>query len=163
MDIRAECPADREAIHAAITAAFRQEDEARLVDALRADGDAVISLVAETDGRVVGHVLLSRLQAPEGCLALAPVSVTPERQGAGIGSKLIRAALEQAAAQDWAAVFVLGEPGYYTRFGFSLTATAPFETEYPKDYFMALELTPGALAGMGGWVVYPGAFSSAGD
>lgn len=160
MRIRQEEPGDRKAIHALTAAAFGQEDEARLVDALRAAGRAAVSLVAETEWGIAGHVLLSRLKAPENCLALAPVSVAPPRQGEGIGSALIRAALTQAAAQGAAAVFVLGEPAYYTRFGFSLEAAAPFETDYPKAYFMALEVTPGGLAGLAGPVIYPEAFGA---
>lgn len=161
MQIRAESTGDRDAVHAVTAAAFGQEDEARLVDALRAENAVAVSLVADEDGAISGHVLLSRLKAPENCLALAPVSVSPGRQGEGIGSALIREALRRAAAGGFAAVFVLGEPGYYTRFGFSLTAAAPFDTEYPKDYFMALEVTPGALTGLAGPVVYPDAFGAA--
>ncbi|MFW6027825.1 MAG: GNAT family N-acetyltransferase [bacterium] len=159
--VRAERPDDHAAIFAVTEAAFGRADEARLVDALRTGGDAAISLVAETGGRLVGHVLLSRLVTPEGCLALAPVSVTPERQGRRIGPALIREALARAAAEGYSAVFVLGEPGYYTRFGFSLKTAAAFETEYPKEYFMALELRPAALRHRSGRVVYPGAFGSA--
>lgn len=158
MQIRDERRTDQAAIHAVTAAAFGRGDEAALVDALRAGDDAAISLIAEADGRIVGHVLLSKLLAPASSLSLAPVSVMPERQGEGIGSGLIREALARASAAGYAAVFVLGEPGYYRRFGFSLEAAAPFETEYPKEYFMALELRPGALTGLSGRVVYPPAF-----
>ena len=155
--LRAERAADRTAVYRLTAAAFGREDEARLVEALRADGDVVISLVAEIERRIVGHVLLSRLENPARCLALAPVCVMPGRQGEGIGSALIREALERARAQGFAAVFVLGEPAYYTRFGF--VPAAPFETEYPRAYFMALALTD-ALEAKGGPVVYPAAFAA---
>ncbi|MFP4003283.1 MAG: GNAT family N-acetyltransferase, partial [Alphaproteobacteria bacterium] len=153
--LRAEEPGDRPVIRAVTEAAFGTREEAYLIDALHAGGDVVVSLVAETEGRIAGHVLLSRLASPERCLALAPVSVAPGLQGAGVGSALIREALSRAAAAGYEAVFVLGEPAYYTRFGFSPDAAAPFETDYPKDYFMALELKPGTLAGKAGRVIYP--------
>ena len=161
MRIRAEKPGDCTAIHALTATAFGRPVEARLVDALRADGDAVISLVAEADGLLEGHVLLSRLRMPANCLALGPVSVAPPRQRTGVGSALIRHALKRAADAGYAAIFVLGDPGYYTRFGFSTEAAAPFETDYPRQYFMALELASGALAGLSGPVIYPPPFDAA--
>lgn len=137
---------------------FGQAGEADLVEALRGAGDAIVDLVAEEDGAIVGHVLLSALRAPASCLALAPVCVAPQRQGQGIGAALIREALERARAEGWQAVFVLGDPAYYTRFGFSPETAADFETGYPRAYFMALELTPAALAGKSGPVVYAAPF-----
>ena len=96
MLIRDEQPADAAALHALTVAAFGRAAEADLVDALRRDGDGVISLVAVAEGAVVGHVLLSRMSAPFRALGLAPVSVAPGRQRAGLGSRLIRAALDRA-------------------------------------------------------------------
>ena len=109
---------------------------------------------------MVGHVLLSRLRSPAGALALAPVSVRPDRQGEGIGSALIRAALEQAAAAGCQAVFVLGEPEYYGRFGFLAESAEAFATPYPGPYFMALALEEGALGRMEKTVVYAPAFDA---
>jgi len=94
--IRDEEAKDVAAIHAVVRAAFGQPAEADLVDQLRADGDSIISLVAVDDGNVVGHVLFSKMSAPFRALALAPVSVSTERQNAGIGSRLIRAGPERA-------------------------------------------------------------------
>ena len=148
--IRTTLPADDRAICAIVTAAFGQADEADLVDRLRADGDAEISLVAVRDSAIVGHVLLSRMQAPAHALGLAPVSVRPLAQGQGIGSALIRAALGMAREEGWKAVFVLGDPGYYTRFGFQTELAKRFESPYAGPHFMALELLPGALTGNGG-------------
>ncbi len=88
-----------------VVAAFDQAVEADLVDALRESGDAVISLVAEDDGELVGHIMFSKLQAPDQCIALAPVSVTPSRQIQGIGSRLIREGLARANRDGWQAVF----------------------------------------------------------
>ncbi len=95
-------------------------------------------------------------------MRLAPVSVTPERQKQGTGSKLIRESLEHARSDGWKAVFLVGEPEYYDRFGFRVSAAAKFETEYPKAYFMALELSPGALEHKDGAVIYASPFSALG-
>ncbi len=162
MIIRIEAPHDRPAIRRTVTAAFGQEAEADLVDALRASGDAAISLVAEDGGNIVGHILFSKLQAPERCLALAPVSVAPSRQSRGIGSKLISEGLARAKSAGWRGVFLLGAPDYYRRFGFSPELAESFESPYPKPYFMALELAPGALSGMGGEVIYAAPFQKLG-
>lgn len=156
--IRPESQGDGDAIHALTAAAFGKDDEARLVDMLRASGDSVISLVAADGGNIVGHVLFSKMQTPARTLGLGPVSVAPGRQKQGIGSALIRAGLEQAKAEGWQAVFVLGNPVYYTRFGFRVEAAAKFSTPYPKQYFMAQELVPGALASMSGAADYAAAF-----
>ncbi len=141
MIVRDETPGDHEAVRAVVSAAFGQDGEAGLVSALHQAGDAIIALAAEEDGRVVGHVLLSRMAAPFPALALAPVSVAPDRQGLGIGSALVRAALERARSEGWVGVFVLGDPGYYTRFGFSIAAAAGFSSPYAGPHFMLLALT----------------------
>jgi len=138
--IRDEQPGDIAAIHAVVTAAFGQRAEADLVDRLRADGDTIISLIAVADGRIVGHILFSKLSAPFRALALAPVSVLPGHQNAGIGSRLIHAGVERAATDCWQGVFVLGEPDYYGRFGFDPALAAGFASPYAGPYFMALTL-----------------------
>jgi putative acetyltransferase len=158
MIIRRETRDDGAGIRAVVADAFGQPAEADLVDALRTTGDVIISLVAERQGAAVGHVLFSALQAPRHCLALAPVAVSPGHQNQGVGVALIREGLAQAARDDWKAVFVLGEPEYYTRFGFSVATTEAFETEYPRPYFMALELAPNALKDESGPVIYASPF-----
>jgi putative acetyltransferase len=160
MLIRDEDPADRAAIAAVTTAAFKQPAEAKLVEALRASGDAVISLVAESGDTIVGHVMLSQMASPAHTLGLAPVSVDPAHQNRGVGHKLITLALERARRDGWDAVFVLGDPAYYTRFGFRVDAAAKFDTPYPKDHMMALALTPGALDSLSGAIAYAPAFSA---
>lgn len=158
MIIRDETNEDVSAVRRVVTSAFGQAAEADLVDALRRSGDVVISRIASADGGVIGHILFSQLQAPVKCLALAPVSVIPERQGRGIGSALIRDGLAQARKDGWQAIFVLGEPAYYQRFGFSVALADKFETPYPKPYFMALDLASGALDARDGPVIYAPAF-----
>ena len=162
MHIRDAAPEDDGLISQVIEDAFGQSDEADLVDALCLSGDTVFSLVADDAGEIVGQILLSKLQAPEQCLALAPVSVLPNRQNQGIGSELIQQSIVRAKTEGWLAIFLLGEPAYYERFGFTTYAADKFETEYPKSYFMALELSPNALAPLAGRVTYPSAFLSLG-
>lgn len=112
--IRPEAPADHHAIHAVVTAAFRREDEARLVERIRSRRESLLSRVAVIGGEVIGHVLLSPIvidTQPNGRYAgLAPLSVTPERQSEGTGSLLMRAAIAGARRTNLAALFLLGSP-----------------------------------------------------
>jgi putative acetyltransferase len=155
--IRDEAERDLAAIRTVHRLAFGGESEGSLVDALRVSGDAAISLVAEREDRVVGHVLLSRLHAPMRALALAPVGVLPDHQRQGIGSALIRAALERAQGDHWEAVFVVGEPAYYRRFGFCAEAARGHVCTYAGDFFMVRALGAAALPTTGG-IDYPAPF-----
>ena len=159
--IRAEGPADPAGIRDGVVAAFGQTAEADRVDRLRADGDGVISLVAVEQSRIVGHVLFSRMTAPFRALGLAPVSVAPDRQGSGVGNRLIRAGLERAAQDGWQGVFVLGDPAFYHRFGFDADLAAGFESPYAGPYLMALALG-GALPATTGKIGYAPAFDGLG-
>lgn len=156
---RDETEADHKAVREIVTAAFGREDEADLVEALRRSGEAEISLVAEDEGVVVGHVMFSPMTAPFRALGLAPVSVTPKRQMFGIGGALIRNGLDRARAAGWDAVFVLGDPEYYTRFGFDPKLAAGFASPYAGPNFMALALS-GDLPQISGKVEYAQPFSS---
>lgn len=158
MNIREERPEDREAIRALVQGAFGGTAEADLVDGLRDDEDAVISLVAEEDDRIIGHVMFSRMTAPFPALGLAPVAVLQGREGSGVGSALIRAGLEMAGRGDAQAVFVLGEPGYYSRFGFDPELAKGFECAYSGPYLMALA-PKGTLPVRTGRVEYAAAFA----
>ncbi|HEY2893427.1 MAG TPA: N-acetyltransferase [Pirellulales bacterium] len=164
-EIRLEGPEDTAAIHEVVAAAFGRADEARLVDKLRAGGFAPVSAVAVAGGKIVGHVLFSELriegrQSQGSALALAPLAVLPEFQNLGIGSALVRFGLEECRRAGQRLVFVLGHPGYYPRFGFSVERARAFECDYAGDHFMALELAPGALDGAGGRIVYPTPFTN---
>jgi len=144
-------------------AAFGQADEADLVDKLRADGAVLVSLVAELEARIVGHILFSRAWVDMAALslaavALAPMAVLPDYQRQGIGSRLIRHGLDLLRDQGEAIVLVLGHREYYPRFGFSSEKAESIESPFPKDSFMAMELKPGALDGVVGKVRYPAAF-----
>lgn len=125
--LRDERPADAPAIRRVIQAAFATltvgvRTEHRIVDALRDAGALSFSLVAESQGDIVGHVALSPVVIDDdahGWYGLGPVSVSPERQRMGIGRSLIRAVLRQAEDAGGNGCVVLGHPDYYRRFGFS--------------------------------------------
>ena len=145
MIVRTATKGDEGAIRSVHLRAFPTAAEADLVERLAKDGAAVISIVAE-DQSVVGHVLLSRMRAEAdgrelSALGLAPVAVVPEWQGQGIGSALIEAAIRDARTAGEEILFVLGEPGYYRRFGFDAGIAKPFASPYAGSYFQALLLT----------------------
>lgn len=162
--IRDETRADFAAIREVVAAAFGQDAETRLVDALRDQGYSRVALVAEAGGNVVGYALFSDLpiETASGtlaALALAPMAVLPGCQRRGIGSRLIREGLRLAAERGHRIVVVLGHRDYYPRFGFSVELARPLASPYAGDSFMALELVTGALAGVRGEVRYPPPFS----
>lgn len=154
--IRPATAADAAAVAALVTAAFGQDDEARLVQMLEADGDAEIALVAESPDGIVGHVLLSPMRAPFPALGLAPISVAPDHQRRGIGSALMRAAIDRARAGPWRVIFLLGDTDYYGRFGFTARAAEPFGSPYAGPHFQLLALDDAPLEG--GDVAYAPAF-----
>ncbi len=127
MLIRRERPADANAIRALHRAAFApsEHDHGRLVDELRDDGDAVaeLSLVAERDGEIVGHVVCSYATVDgRRCLGLGPIGVLPERQRVGVGAALMHAVIAAADALGEPAIVLLGHAAYYPRFGFEPAA-----------------------------------------
>ena len=163
MRVRGENGAEWSVIRSVHEAAFGGAEEADLVDNLRTAGDVLVSLVAELEGRIVGHVLFSRMwiEAPGGlvpAVALAPVAVLPEQQRRGIGGQLIRQGLGLLRDRGEKVVIVVGHPDYYPRFGFAGEKAASLESPFPAEAFMAMELSPGALEGIRGRVVYPAAF-----
>jgi putative acetyltransferase len=163
--IRRETTADHDAIRHVNRIAFGQDDEARLVNALRAGGFVRLSLIAEEAGQAVGHVLFSDLPiitqaGTVPALALAPMAVLPEFQKQGIGSALVRRGLEVCKEQGHRIVLVVGHPQFYPRFGFSSDLAKRLESPYNGEAFMAVELVPGALDGVTGWVQYPPPFEA---
>ena len=138
--IRTETEDDEPAVATVVHRAFGQLDEARLVSRLRTDGDVAISLVAVAAAEIVGHIMLSEMVAPFRALGLAPLYVAPEHQRKGIGRSLVQEALKQAREQGWDAVFVLGDPGYYERFGFQVDLARGFSSPYAGPHFMTLPL-----------------------
>jgi putative acetyltransferase len=151
MIIRAEQTRDIEGIREVEILAFERAAEADLVDALRAHGKATLSLVAEEDGAIVGHVLFSPARIGETpAIGMGPVAVRPARQGQGIGSALIRAGLAGLRQAGHTIVIVEGDPNYYTRFGFQDATPLGITCEFnpPPGCFMVQALTAGALASL---------------
>lgn len=159
MLIRSETAQDAGRIRAVVSAAFPTPAEADLVEQLRTDGDMVLSLVAADGQRIIGHALFSRMTAPFPALGLAPVSVDPRRQRAGIGRRLIEEGLALAEATGWRGVFVLGDPAYYRRFGFGAERAAGFASPHAGPHLMALSLGADALPATTGEVAYASAFN----
>ncbi len=161
--VRTEAADDRRAVRIVHERAFGQREEADLVEALRDSGASLpdLCLVALADDDVVGHIVFSRagLESGDPVLALAPMGVLPERQGAGAGSALVREGLRRAAESDFPLVVVVGHAEYYSRFGFepagALGVRAPFPV--PDEAWMAYRL-PAYRPEARGLVVYPEAF-----
>ena len=164
--IRPACSADIPAIRQVNNASFPTPGEGQLVDALRAAGRLSISLVAEHDGAIVGHVAFSPVTLEghadlSGCLGLAPVAVVPLFQRQGIGGRLIGEGLVSANAARCTFVVVLGEPAYYTRFGFVPATRFGLQNEYGVgDEFMVLGLQAGSLARRAGLIRYAPEFAA---
>lgn len=143
--IRAETPADLDAIAAVTEAAFRQAEHSShtehfIVNALRRAGQLSVSLLAEADGRVLGHVAVSPVQVSDGSagwFGLGPISVLPACQGRGVGSDLMRAALAELQARGAAGCVLLGDPRFYARFGFRARSQLRL-ADVPPEYFQAL-------------------------
>jgi putative acetyltransferase len=128
LTIRPETGRDEAAIAEVTAAAFGKQREARIVDAIRRSDRFVpeLSLVAELEGVVVGHLMLSYVDLDDDSrrvLELGPMSVAPERQRSGIGSALVEEALRRADDRGEPLVLVLGHPTYYPRFGFRPAST----------------------------------------
>jgi putative acetyltransferase len=166
--VRAETADDIRAIDVVNLSAFEGEAEAQLVGELRKSAGFIpdLSLVAELNGRIVGHVVLSKVRlASRGktaeILALGPMSVVPSQSHRGIGSELIEAAVARAKPLCYSAIVVAGYPEYYRRFGFkpAMDWGLSCNLQIPEDALTAMELVDGALAG-GGQVEYPDLFKA---
>jgi putative acetyltransferase len=164
--IRDESPGDHAAVRALNESAFETDAEARLVDALREQASPLVSLVAEEDGAVLGHILFSpvTLSSHEELriMGLAPMAVAPSRQQQGIGSALVRAGLDRCRALGAGAVVVLGHPAFYPRFGFVPCARFSMGCEYdvPEEAFMVAELKRDFLRRASGTIRYHAAFNN---
>lgn len=160
--VRDERPGDADVIRRVLRAAFPSDAESRLVDALRADDLLRVALVAELDGRVVGHIGLSpvTVAGSERGLGLAPLAVEPAHQRQGIGAALVAAALQRCRAGSAEFVVVLGEPAYYGRFGFRPASDWGLVDDYEGGAaFQAIELRAGTIPRAAGLVRYAPPFA----
>jgi putative acetyltransferase len=167
MLIRKEKPEDIQRIRQINIKAFDTDGEADLVDALRDSRIPLISLVAEENGELVGHILFSPVTLDDNnsqisIAALAPVAIVPEYQKRGIGSHLVVEGLKCCQESGCEAVIVLGHARFYSRFGFVPSVNYGIKSEYdvPAEVFMIKELKDSALKGCSGIIKYHGAFSN---
>ena len=166
--IRQEIPEDIDAIRYVNEQAFGQKDEANLAGKLRDMDKVILSLVAVEGKQIVGHILFSPVSVEtEGvnleAIALAPMAILPTHQRKGIGSRLVRAGLDECQYLGHKIVFVVGHPDYYPRFGFTLAKREGIDCEFevPEEAWMVLELREGALAGRRGTVRFQPEFQQA--
>ncbi|MBT9551419.1 MAG: N-acetyltransferase [Hydrogenophaga sp.] len=162
--LRPERPSDAEAIASLTTAAFlnaphTSHTEAFIVNALRRAGAMSVSLVAEQDGALVGHVATSPVVIADGTPGwhgLGPISVLPALQGQGLGSALMHAAMKALRDQGAVGIMLVGDPAYYRRFGFRPEPQLVYPG-IPPEYFMVLPFTDGLPQGT---VTFHGAFGA---
>ena len=160
LTIRTTKKADLPAVAIIQETAFGRLAEAKLTLDLIGSAARTISVLAECGNKPVGHVLFTEIGAPIPSLALAPLGVLPDYRELQVGTALVKAGLEKARKAGYAAVFVLGDRGYYERFGFTSEKADPFKIDWQGPHFMGLELKEKALARRKGRLVYPEAFFS---
>lgn len=162
--LRNEQPADIDSIARLTEAAFRNEEhsshtEQFIVAALRKAGQLSVSLVAEENGAIIGHVAVSPVTISSGATGwygLGPISVWPDRHGQGIGSSLMKAALAELQRLGAEGCVLLGDPGYYARFGFKVHPGLELPG-VPQEYFQALSFASTVPTGV---VTYHQAFEA---
>ncbi|MGD2184619.1 MAG: N-acetyltransferase [Desulfobacterales bacterium] len=165
--IRPETKADIEKIWQVNASAFNSETEANLVDRLRISGAPLISLVAERNKKIVGHIIFSPVMLSDNrkdikIAGLAPMAVMPDDQKQGIGTALVNKGLKHCRSKGYQAVVVLGHPHYYPHFGFVPCSRFGIKSEYdvPDEVFMIKELVNGILTGYRGIVKYHPLFNT---
>ncbi len=167
--IREEIPVDIPAIRNVNEHAFGQPQEAGIVDALRKNCERLLSLVAEVDGVIIGHILFSPVTVEDDLeeavgMGLAPMAVLPQRQREGVGSALVVRGLELLKVKRCPFVVVLGHVGYYPRFGFVPASTLGLKCQWegvPDDVFMALVFAAKEFENIRGVVRYRHEFDGA--
>jgi putative acetyltransferase len=160
--IRLEEPADLGAIRKVHVASFPTVNKAKLVEALRASGRLCVSLVDVEQDQIVGHISFSPVSVVGGTggVGLAPLAVLPGYRRQRIAARLIREGLAACEQSNYRFVVVLGEPGYYHRFGFTEASQRGLQDEYGGgEAFQVLELRPGSIPGSGGRVCYAPEFA----
>jgi putative acetyltransferase len=163
--VRPERSDDLPAIYAIHASSFPTDAEARLVDSLRAVGRLAVSLVADVDGAVVGHIAFSPVMTATGACGagLGPVAVAEAHRRRGVAVTLVEAGLEACRAVGFGWAVVLGEPAYYGRFGFRPAPDFGLSDEYGGGLaFQAIEVVPGAMPIRAGLVNYAPEFAALG-
>lgn len=163
IEIREEDPADITAIRLVNKRAFGQDQEGNIVDALRSNGAALLSLVATLNGQLVGHIMYSPSSVgPLTGAALGPMAVLPEHQRRGIGGRLVQTGNRRLKDTGCPFIVVVGHADYYPRFGFRPASEHGIRCEWdvPDDVFMMLVLDPGKMQGVSGVARYRQEFST---
>jgi putative acetyltransferase len=165
VEIRAEQTDDVAGIRDVNRRAFGQDDEGRIVDALRVNGAAALSLVAIDDGAIVGHIMFSPLSVGSMVgVGLGPMAVAPGHQRQGIGSRLVEAGIERLRRAACPFIIVIGHPSFYPRFGFQPAAIygVTCEWDVPAEAFMVNILDAKVSGSLRGQARYRAEFSIAG-
>ncbi len=163
LEIREELPEDLAAIREVNNRAFGQVQEGNIVDALRSNGATLLSLVATVDGQLVGHIMYSPITIGDATgAALGPMSVLPEHQRHGIGSKLVEEGTRKIRDAGYPFIIVLGHANFYPRFGFKPASTFGVKCEWPvpDDALMLLVLNQTTMQGISGLAKYRHEFST---
>ena len=164
IEIREERPDDIAAIREVNRRAFGQDQEGNIVDALRTNGAALLSLVATVNGQVAGHIMYSLLTVAENAdgVALGPMAVVPEYQRQGIGTKLIEVGNRKIKDAGYPFIIVVGHADYYPRFGFRPASEYGIKCEWnvPDEVFMLLVLNEAKMQGASGLAKYRHEFST---
>ncbi len=164
LNIREEIPSDYVAIREVNFQAFNKDKEPQIVEDLRANGNMVLSLVAEKDNQIVGHIVLSRMMIKKEdgtqvkVLAMGPVAVLPTVQKQGVGSQMIKESIRLATERGESAILLLGHKEYYPKFGFSPSLVVGIEHPFNKENFMGVELIKDSLKDLKGRMKYSKAF-----
>ena len=164
IEIREERSDDVAAVREVNRRAFGQDQESNIVDALRTNGGALLSLVATVNGQVAGHIMYSPLTVAENVLgvALGPMAVVPEYQRQGIGTQLIEAGNRKIKDAGYPFIIVVGHAEYYPRFGFRPAGEYGIKCEWdvPNEVFMLLVLNEAKMQGSSGLAKYRHEFST---
>ena len=159
--IREAQESDLEEIFNLIHSSFANKAESDLVRQLIFDKDLFFNLIFESSDIIVGNVVVSKVTMEPDiglfCGGVAPLSVLPEHQSSGIGSKLMKAAIKNSEQMEIDALFLLGDPNYYKRFGFNVSN---LQSDYSSEHFQELELTKDCLVNVKSKVIYVNAFLS---
>ena len=157
--IRETRKSDLEEVFNLIHTAFGNKAESDLVKQLISDGDVLINLVLESSETIVGNIVVSKITMEPDvglfCGGVAPVSVLPDQQSSGVGSKLMTAAINESKKMGIDALFLLGDPNYYKRFGFIVST---LKNDYSVEHLQELELTEDCLVNIKSKVTYANAF-----